>query len=295
MKKSQKIAKKFVCSFCDYNTSNKYDFEKHLSTDKHKINQKSTKINHLSQKIAKNFGCECGAKYKDRSGLWRHRKVCETHNFSDSIWKNSTEPNSTEPFNVLTDVIKTVITEVMKNGCNNYNHTENHNNSHNNTFNLNFYLNETCKDAIDIGDFVKNIHVCLDDLENTGRQGYVEGVTNIIRKNLNTITTHSRPIHCTDEKREVLYIKNDGEWIKETEHKPILTNAIKTIANQNIKQISEWTKMHPDCKQSDSMKNDLYLKIVSNAMSGGTKEECEKNYNKIIRNIVKETVIDKIK
>ena len=284
----------YECKSCDYITFNKFDYTKHLNTEKHKNATKSTKINvlatDLSQKSQKNtYCCECGSSYKDRSGLWRHHKAC-------NIYKQTTpKPESTEQIKVFAEVVKTVVTEVMKNGCNT--HTENHNNSHNNshnkTFNLNFYLNDTCKDAIDINEFVKNINVQLEDLENTGRQGYVEGVTNIIVKNLNSITTHSRPIHCTDEKREVLYIKNDGEWIKETEHKPILTNAIKTIANENIKQISQWAKLYPDCKEPDSKKNDLYLKIVSNAMSGSTKEECEKNYNKIIKNIVKQTTIDK--
>ncbi len=165
------------------------------------------------------------------------------------------------------------------------------------TFNLSFYLNETCKDAINIDDFVKSIKVQLEDLEYTGRTSYVEGVFNIIINKLNSINKNKIPIHCTDEKREVLYIKNDGEWIKETDNKPILTKAIKTIANENIKTISEWKNTYPDCIEADSKKNDLYFvnlwKIVSNSMSGVTKEECDKNYNKIIKNIVKETVIDK--
>lgn len=298
MEKIAKNRKKYSCQCCDYITSNKFDYTKHINTEKHQNTIESTKINSLStdlsQKSQKNtYCCECGSLYKDRSGLWRHRKVCDIYKQTK---KTYSQPESTEQIKVFAEVVKTVVTEVMKHGGNTHNENnniENHNHSHNKTFNLNFYLNETCKDAIDISNFVKNIKVRLEDLENTGRQGYVEGVTNIIRKNLNSITTHSRPIHCTDEKREVLYIKNDGEWIKETEHKPILTNAIKTIANENIKQISEWTKLYPDCRESESMKNDLYLKIVSNAMSGGTKEECEKNYNKIIKNIVKQTVVNK--
>ena len=133
----------------------------------------------------------------------------------------------------------------------------------------------------------------LDDLEHTGRVGYVEGITNIFVKNLNSLENHMRPLHCSDFKREVLYIKDNDEWTKETDQKPILTKAIKTIANQNIKQINLWKEKYPDCTVSDSKKNNLYLKIVSNSMSGSTKEECDKNYNKIIKNIVKESVIDK--
>jgi hypothetical protein len=102
-------------------------------------------------------------------------------------------------------------------------------------------------------------------------------------------------LHCSDQKREVLYIKDNNEWVKEANEKPILTRAIKTIANENIKQIKNWRDKYPDCTSANSKKNDLYLKIVSNSMSGGSKEECEKNYNKIIKNIAKETVIDKDK
>jgi hypothetical protein len=283
-KSSQKVAKIFSCIKCDYITSKKTNYDKHLNTAKHQV------VTLGDAKVAKSSPLhicyQCGTEYLSRNGLWKHKQKCIINQKNPHIISQN---ESTEQIKVFAEVVKTVVTEVMKYGGN----TENHNHSHNKTFNLNFYLNDTCKEAIDIGDFVKNIKVCLEDLEDTGRQGYVAGVTNIIRKNLNSITTHSRPIHCTDEKREVLYIKNDGEWIKESEHKPILTNAIKTIANENIKQINEWAKLYPDCRESDSMKNDLYLQIVSNAMSGSSKEECEKNYNKIIKNIVKETVINK--
>lgn len=298
MDKVAKNRKQYSCIICDYNSFNKFDYDKHLNTIKHKNSILATQINeystNMSQKSQKNaYECECGMSYKDRSGLWRHRKICDFQQQTTNtpiIIQN----DNTEQIKLITDIVIQVMkngTNVTNNNTNNSHNTNNH--SNNKTFNLNFYLNETCKDAINIGDFVKTIKVQLEDLENTGRQGYVEGVTNIIVNNLNSITTHQRPIHCTDEKREVLYIKNEGEWIKETDNKHILTNAIKTIANENIKQISQWTKLHPDCKESDSKKNNLYLKIVSNAMSGGSKEECDKNYNKIIKNIVKETIIDK--
>ena len=133
----------------------------------------------------------------------------------------------------------------------------------------------------------------LEDLENTGRIGYVEGISNIVIKNLNKLEHHMRPLHCSNFKREILYIKDNNEWTKETDNKPILTKAIKTIANQNIKQISKWKDNYPDCIKSDSTKNDLYLKIVSNSMNGLTKEESEKNINKIITNVAKKVVIEK--
>jgi hypothetical protein len=180
------------------------------------------------------------------------------------------------------------------------NMTNSHNNSHNtNTtnidknFNLNFFLNETCKNAMNISEFVSSIQMNFDDLEYTGRSGYIEGISNIIVNNLNKLENHMRPLHCSDFKREVLYIKDNNEWTKETDNKPILTNAIKTIANQNIKQISKWRDNCPDCTKSESKKNDLYLKIVSNSMNGLTKEESEKNINKIITNIAKKVIIEK--
>ena len=167
------------------------------------------------------------------------------------------------------------------------------NNSMNKTFNLQFFLNETCKDAMNITDFVNNIKLELDDLEHTGRTNYVEGISNIIIKNLNKLEQTLRPLHCSDVKREVLYIKDNNEWLKETNNKPILTKVIKTIANENIKQISKWRDNYPDCTKSDSKKNDLYLKIVSNSMNGLTKEEGDKNINKIITNVAKLVTIEK--
>ena len=292
----QNSAPRFYCKNCDYGTSKKSSYDDHLLSSKHK---RQTNGNAVATNLGNNsaqfcsilpteFTCEKCCKYfNTRSGLWKHSKKC-----FDQKKQHSQDNINNEQFHLFTDVIKTTVIEVMKNGMvTNNSHNTNH--SHNKTFNLSFYLNETCKDAINIGDFVKSVKVQLEDLENTGRQGYVEGITNIVVNNLNSINTHQRPIHCTDEKREIIYIKNEGEWIKEADNKPILKNAIKTIANENIKAISEWKNKYPDCVDIDSKKNNLYLKIVSNSMSGGTKEECDKNYNKIIKNIVKETIIDK--
>jgi hypothetical protein len=175
----------------------------------------------------------------------------------------------------------------------NITNNNNTNNSHNKTFNLQFFLNEECKDALNISEFVSSIKVELEDLEATGRLGYVEGVSRIMNKNLKDLDINKRPIHCSDLKREILYIKNDDQWIKEEETKPILKKAIKQVANENIKQINEWKKKYPDCTDSDSRKNDTYLKIVSNSMSGLTTEEQLKNYEKIISRVAKESVIDK--
>jgi hypothetical protein len=158
---------------------------------------------------------------------------------------------------------------------------------------MQFFLNETCKDAMNISEFVSSIKVSLDDLENTGRRGYIEGISNIILKNLNNLEQQLRPVHCSDSKREVFYIKDNNEWKKENDEKPILTKAITVIANENIKQIKNWKEKYPDCTYAESKKNNLYLKIVSNSMNGLTEEEGYKNINKIISNVAKEVIIDK--
>lgn len=286
---TQKSSKKFLCECCNYYTSRKSQFDRHNLTDKHKILQNPT-----HSYTEKKWNCKCGKNYKHSSTFYAHRKKC-------NHLINETDQNavSNDDFE-LTDkeIIKELLKQtsklikVVENGTHN---TTNTTNSYNNnkTFNLNIFLNETCKDAMNISDFVSSIKLNLEDLEHTGRQGYVSGITNIVLKNLNNIEQHMRPLHCSDVKREVLYIKDNNEWTKETEEKTILTKAIKTIANENIKQIKNWRGKYPNCSESDSRKNDLYLKIVSNSMNGLTKEEGNKNINKIISNIAKEVTIDK--
>jgi hypothetical protein len=169
------------------------------------------------------------------------------------------------------------------------------NNTTNNSFNLTMYLNETCKDALNIMDFVNQLQVGIKDLEETGRLGFADGISQIFINGLKQIDINNRPVHCSDLKRETLYIKNNNEWNKEDGERKVLTSAIKHVVNKNIKQIPEWTKVHPDFNDSDSKQNDRYLQIVMESMSGSSQEEATKNYNKIIKNIAKETVIEKEK
>ena len=196
----------------------------------------------------------------------------------------------------LTDVVLDIVnknSELTKQICE-LSSKPNINVSNNNkTFNLNVYLNEECKNALNMRDFVESIQIQLSDLENTGQVGYVEGISQIFINNLGKINKHDRPIHCSDFKREVLYIKNNNEWIKETEDKTTIKNAIKQVANKNIKQIKQWQEKHPQYNDPDSKQNDKYMKIVYNSMSGSTEEEQKNNLNKIIRNVAKEVIIDK--
>jgi hypothetical protein len=284
---TQESTKKYRCENCDYSTSRQSHYDRHLQTDKHKILQNPT-----SKSTEAKWRCDCGKNYKHSSTLYAHKKYCDT------LQKEDTSKSfgiSEQTFNQ--QVIEALI-KITQNGTTNYSNSNiNSNNTniknHNKTFNLNFFLNETCKDAMNISEFVNSVKVDLDDLEHTGRQGYVQGITNIVVKNLNKLEEHLRPLHCSDSKREILYIKDNDEWIKETEDKPILTKAIKIIANENIKQIKHWQNKYPDCIGADSKKNNLYLKIVSNSMNGLTKEESDKNINKIISNLSKEVIIDK--
>jgi len=299
---------KFECKTCDFNTCNKKDWKRHIVTKKHITN---TDICPNTPK--QTFICNCGKIYKHSSSLCLHKKTCtfilklpDNELIDNSSTNNDLSGkelimmliNENKEFKqIIIEQNKTIL-EITKNATTpTNNNTTNNNitntNSHNKTFNLQFFLNEQCKDALNITEFVSSIKMQITDLETTGRRGYVEGVSRIINKNLKELDMFKRPIHCSDLKRETLYIKNDNEWKKENDDKPLLTRAIKQVANENIRQIGEWKKEHPDCTDSTSRQNDLYLKIVSNAMSGGTSEEQSKNYEKIISNIAKEVVIDK--
>jgi hypothetical protein len=283
----------FECKSCDFKCSKKGDWTRHILRPKHIINQQMIQndTNKTSENINKDYTCECGRIYKYHSGLYRHKKICKISDVnSDGIDLQDKDALILHLLKQNGELQKSLI-EMSKEKSITNNNT--HNNSHNKTFNLQFFLNETCKDALNITDFVSSIKPSLDDLENTGRRGYIEGISNIILKNLNNLEQYQRPIHCSDQKREILYIKNDNHWIKEGEEKPVLTKAIKVIANENIKMIKDWRDQNPDCTNVDSKKNNLYLKIVSNSMSGSDKEECDKNMSKIISNVAKEVIIGK--
>jgi hypothetical protein len=250
-------------------------------------------------KISKTYICNnCDKNFNDRAGLWRHNKKCikplANNDFDnpENLIKYLMKENS-EFKQLLIDQNKQMmsqndrIIELSKNVGNN-------NNSNNtNSFNLNMYLNETCKDALNIMDFVNQLKIGLKELEETGRLGFANGISKIFIDGLKQIDINNRPVHCSDSKRETLYIKSNNEWNKEDGERKILTSALKHVANKNIKQISEWTKVHPDYNDSDSKDNDKFLQIVSEAMSGSTQDETIKNYNKIIKNIAKETIIEK--
>jgi hypothetical protein len=173
------------------------------------------------------------------------------------------------------------------------NNTNNTINNNNNNFSINVFLNETCKDALNITDFVDSLVLSINDLEETGRLGYANGISKIFINGLKNLDIDKRPLHCSDIKRNTLYIKDDNQWIKETNETPLLTKAIKNVSNKNIQTIFECQKLNPHYNDSDSKQNDKYNKIICEAMSGSCKEEQLKNYEKIVNKIAKEVVIEK--
>jgi hypothetical protein len=289
--KAQKSAIKFICKSCDFECSKKNDWDRHILRPKHLKKLEMIQNDTICIKNANQYECECGNSYKHHSGLSRHKKTCEDK-------KDKTKKDDLIEYLIKENQeFKNLILELAKKDNsvinNNNNNNTNCHNTNNNTFNLNMFLNEKCKDAINIDDFISNVKMQLTDLENFGYMGYVEGVSRILIKNLKDLDTYSRPIHCSDLKREVFYIKDNNEWTKETDDKPVLKNVIKQVANKNIKQIQTWKNEHPDCTHSDSKKNDQYINIVMNSMSGGTSEEQQNNLSQIVKNISKAVVIDK--
>ena len=300
------LPQRFNCVQCNIKTNNKKDYNKHLMTAKHK---KLSNVNQLvtsypqSSTNEKYFACEnCNKNYLSRVGLWKHKKKCFMISCKEDLSNEKKQQQlidyllkeNTEFKQLMIEQNKQMIELAKKSGNINNNNTNNiNNNTTNNSFNLQVFLNETCKNAMNIMDFVSQLPVGLTDLEETGRLGFAEGISKIFINGLKQISVNDRPLHCSDFKRETLYIKNNNEWNKETEDKAILTNAIKHVVHKNIKQISEWTKHHPEYNDSSSKQNDKYLQIVCESMSGSTAEECTKNYNKIIKNISKEIIIEK--
>jgi len=312
---SNKNAAKYECLKCGFICSKNSDWERHILTQKHQRDtndtndtktpvKKSEKLAYQKTANPGYYKCCCGLELKSRSTIWRHKKKChpkievnekekDNQNADKEIIKMLIKENS-EFKNMILDIVKTF----QPNANTNNNNTNNNNNSHNttnnnNNFNLQFFLNDTCKDAINLADFVESLQVKLKDLEETARLGYSQGVSNIFINGLNELEVNKRPIHCSDAKRETLYIKEQNKWIKEDPVKSHITKAIKTVDKKNIQQIFEWQKKYPEYRDPKSKQNDKYLNMIHNAMNGSTNEEQEKNMEKIIKNIAKEVIIDK--
>jgi hypothetical protein len=295
----KKTYQNYVCDYCDFTCCLKTDYERHLLRPKH---QKNVKINEKSTKnIFSHFICEiCDKKYKERTGLWKHKK----RGCSIKPSTEEQEEDSKGEMNLLTQLIMEMmksnqdlqksLIEVCKNGASQSNNTQISNsmvNSNNKTFNLQVFLNETCKDAMNLTDFVDSLQIQIADLEKVGKDGFVNGISNIIVKNLKALDVTMRPVHCSDQKRETMYVKDDNQWFNDSKEQPDnqkLKKAIKQIAHKNICLIPEWKKLYPDCVYADSKKSDIYNHIVYESM-----DHNEANSEKIIKKIAKEVGINK--
>ena len=298
--KSPKISYKFSCINCDYSCNKESEFNKHSLTGKHKINtgliQKNIQPEHI---------CQCGKKYTFRQGLIVHKKKCTLENTIVPIQNEEKDKviellikENTEFKNIVLEIVKSngdlqkQMIEVCKNSNNNNSNNTIISNSNNNTFNLQVFLNEKCKDAMNISDFVNTFDLQLEDLESVGELGYVEGMTKIIVDKLNSMDIYKRPMHCSDAKRETIYVKDQNVWMKEDRTNPKLRQAIKTVTFRNMKQVKKWSDTYPESLNNESRLNDKYMMLVIQSTGGnGLITDSE---NKIIRRIVKEIIIDKM-
>ncbi len=290
---------KFSCVKCDYYTNNNSNYNKHLSTRKHKmIVNDSKKV--LKTHVDTNFECICGKIYKYDSGYYRHVKTCRIYLKENNINDFSSQKNENQESvenKLLSELLKdnnqmrmmmleqqNQIKEMIPKLGNNNNNTINQ------KFNLNVFLNEHCKDAINLTEFIESLQIQLKDLENTKSNGLVESIASLLIDNLNEMDMYKRPIHCTDSKRETLYIKDDQKWEKHDEHKGILKQGINELANKQRKAMKAWTEAHPNWRNDEKLK-DEYVKLMHELME--PVEESEKDQNKIIKQIGINTIIDK--
>jgi len=301
--KSPKKPYKYSCNECNLTTNNKKDYEIHLTTRKHNNNANPLKIASLATQNSPK--CKnCDKEYESRSGLWRHEKKCDIKKTSDIDFESETKPepqHSESDIKVLTNLVLEVVKshadlqkqmfDVCKNS-NSTNNSHNHNNSHNKTFNLQFFLNEQCKDAMNIMDFVNTFQLQFSDFERIGEVGYVEGISKIIIDKLNEMDIYKRPIHCSDAKREIMYVKDKDVWEKENPTNSKIRLAVRHITKKNSDMVRPWLVKHPGALYSDHHLCDAYQMMIIESMGGnsGTIQECE---NKIIKKISKMVLIDK--
>jgi hypothetical protein len=331
-KSTEKEAAKFLCVVCHYCSSRQSNYMKHLLTAKHRrLTQILTNTDENARNEAKNaaasnankYECSCGKKYSQRQSLFTHKKTCVFLQKGDLDEETAVIVEDSNKLGVNTGVILDIIkenqefktllvdqqkqvmelqkennilmnkmVEISQNSLTvprTINGNNNNNNTTNNQFNLNFFLNETCKNAINFTEFIDNIQITNNDLENNARMGFVEGVTKIIMDNLKQLELNNRPIHCTDVKRETIYVKEEDEWDKDNSKK-VIQKGIQEITCKNMCQLFEWRENNPEHTDIDSELGEKSIVMQQNSMAGCHREEF---YPKIIKNIAKETILDK--
>jgi hypothetical protein len=323
------IPMSYVCEKCNYNTANKKDYNKHLLTRKHNTTH-TTGLSPLS-KDQVYYNCVCGKQYTHRASLWNHKKMCnglvepdelpssppqmvdlslvlellkQNQEFKELMIEQSKQLAEQQHQNQMlleqqqqqnTQLLEAVKDGKLANNTTNNNTNNTNNNNCNNKFNLNFFLNETCKDAITLDDFIKSFQVTRDEFIHTGNVGFIEGISTVMLNRFRDMDMHTRPLHCTDLKRETVYIKNADKWEKEDNNKTHLRKAVKGVANQNMKELWRWyNDSKPEVEQIGSDECENYFKYYKAALGGCGKEEDLKFEDKIIKNVLKEVHVDKM-
>jgi hypothetical protein len=295
--KVPKSSNKFFCKACDYTTERESQFNRHILTDKHK---RLTMANEKVPKSSKHL-CECGKEYVHASSLSKHRKVC-TVSIKESFLEEKQENSSNDAMlNMFSKMMKEneelrnlmaeqneKIVDVMENSKPSM--TTNNNIINNNQkVNINMFLNNSCKDAINFADFIDRIEVSQNDLENNAHMGFIEGISKIFMDNLKQLSVFERPIHCTDLKREIMYIKDEDKWQKEDDdHK--LNSAIQEVSRKSVNALKSWKETNPDYEDADSAFSNKCLAIQQQSIAGTNREQY---YPKIIKNVAKELIVDK--
>jgi len=290
------IIPNYECIFCQYKTTRRVDYDKHLLTSKHKktinfaektiiVTEKTKNIE--NNKVKKIYDCICGKEYKHKQNLYVHKKKCIVLNENKTDLVLELLKQNQEFQKMLLEQNNKMIE--LSSNCQVINNTTN--NTMNNKFNLNVFLNETCKDALNINDFVNSLQISLSDTERVGTDGFVEGISRIFLNGLKQLDVCKRPIHCSDLKRETMHVKDNNIWIKEEEDTPKIVNAVKLIACKNVKSIPEWKNAYPECRDSESKKSDQYLQILQQSLGACDKEKDQESYLKVAKKIAKATII----
>ena len=316
--KNPNIPISYECKKCNFTTSNKKDYSRHIRTAKH------LKLTNLTEKTPKNpipFQCQsCGKLYKSRVGIWQHSKKCismtaynteiaqfdtihpDTNAFVDILKQhNDFKSLMVEQSKQMQDMQleihhqqvennklqERLIEAVKYSGNHIQNQTINHNNQ---KFNLNFFLNTTCKDAMNMSEFIENINVNFKDIENIGKDGYISGMTNMILSRIKDLDITKRPLHCTDLKRETMYIKDNDEWSKDSRENSKLRDMISIVAKQNYNTVPVWRKEHPECNVSDHPSYNLCMDMMRNIIGDVGIEQARLD-NKVIKNLSKSIFI----
>ena len=317
-KKSVNNVHKFVCEKCDVSCSSLWLFERHNRTNKHTNVDKMLTCSDNS--VHKSITCICGKTYNHRQSLSLHKKKCSVVNQLDEPISHpphiQPSHSSTEDMqmNIILELVKQnqefkdlliqqsnqmmeqnkTMIEVAKNSQVNHNTISNSNNhSNNKTFNLQFFLNETCKDAMNMKDFIQSLELSLPELEKMGEVGFAEGMSRLFVDRLNSLDITKRPIHCSDVKREIIHIKDDNKWERDNANLDRLRKIIKQLTHKNILRVDDWKKANPGCTEYNSRKNDQYLRINIEAIGPVDETDEKRDFGKIIRRVAENTAIDK--